>query len=132
MKVIDEYWIMTHWVLWFSSNGLQVVKKINLKPGKSIMKAVNFTITVPSITNPCKNAVRFKLNEFDSPPLSLVTRWKPISSPIKFVRFLFVNLSAVCLNHLFKIIKLFLYLCCLFVLHPSQCLTVHCHRVDCC
>ena len=38
---------------------------------------------------------------------------------------LFVNLSVVCLNHLLKVMNLFVQLSYLFVLYPSQCLTVH-------
>ena len=37
-----------------------------------------------------------------------------------------VNLFAVCLNHLLKVVNLFVQLSYLFVLYPSQCPTIHC------
>ena len=37
-----------------------------------------------------------------------------------------VNLFVVCLNHLLKVVNLFVQLSYLFVLYPSQCPTIHC------
>ena len=42
------------------------------------------------------------------------------------MRVLFVNISTVCLNHLLKVINLFVELSYLLVLYLSQCLTVNC------
>ena len=41
-------------------DGFHLIEQGNLKFGKSILKATSSTITGPRITNPHKNAVRFK------------------------------------------------------------------------
>ena len=62
-------------------NGLHLVKKVNLKLGKSIFKAINSNSSV----NPYKNVVCFNLNECDFSPLpSPATRCKFIYSLVKY------------------------------------------------
>ena len=64
----------------FSSDGLHLVEKGNLKLGKP--KATDSN----SNANPYKNAVCFNLNECDFPPLpSPATTSKPLYSPVKYV-----------------------------------------------
>ena len=64
----------------FYLDALHLVEKDNLKLGKSILKAIDPN----SNANPYKNAVRFKINECDFPPLpSPAIRPKPIHSPVK-------------------------------------------------
>ena len=62
------------------SDGLHLVKKGNLKLGKSILKAIDSN----SNANPYKNAVCFNLNGCDFPPLPATTS-KHLYSPVKHV-----------------------------------------------
>ena len=66
----------------FYSDALNLVEKVNLKFGKSILKAIDFNKNV----NPYKSAVCFDLNECGFPPLpSPATRSKTLHSPVKCV-----------------------------------------------
>ena len=106
----------------FYSDGLHLVEKGNLKLGQSILKAIDSN----SNANPYKNAVCFNLNECDFPPLpSPATRCKPIYSPVKCMGPVCKPI-VVCLNHLLKVMHLFVQWSYLLVLYPAQCLTVHC------
>ena len=111
--------------LLFYSDGLHLVEKGNLKVGKSVLKANKFN----SNANPYKNAVWSNLNKCDFPPLpSPATRCKTIHSP-KNMWVMFVNLSVVYLNHLLKVMNLFVWLSYLFALYLFQFLTVHCYHL---
>ena len=66
----------------FYSDALHLIKRGNLKLGKSILEATDSN----SNANPYKNAVCFNLNECDFPPLpSPATRSKPLHSPVTCV-----------------------------------------------
>ena len=66
----------------FYSDALHLIKRGNLKLGKSILEATDSN----SNANPYKNAVCFNLNEYNFPPLpSPTTRSKRLHSPVKFV-----------------------------------------------
>ena len=66
----------------FYSDALHLIKRGNLKLGKSILEAIDST----SNANPYKRAICFNLNEYNFPPLpSPTTRSKRLHSPVKCV-----------------------------------------------
>ena len=106
----------------FYSDGLHLVEKGNLKLCKSILKAIDSN----SNANLCKNAVCFNLNECDFPPLpSPATRSKPLYSPVKYVGPVRKSISRL-LKSFAQGYEPFCSTVYLFVLYPSQCVTVHC------
>ena len=120
---MDGHWIMAHWMFCsFIQIVLHLVKKGNLKLGKSILEAVDSN----SNGNPYTNAVCFNLNECDFPLLPFpATRCKPFAYQ-QNMWVLFINQSVMCLNQLFKNMNLSVKLFYLFLLYPTQCPTVHC------
>ena len=103
------------------SDGLHLVEKRNLRLGKSILKATDSN----SNANPLKYAVCFNLNECDFPELpSPATRCKLLYSPVKCVGPVCKPIRRVFI-FLLKVMDLFVQLSYLFVLYPSQFLTVH-------
>ena len=84
----------------FYSDGLHLVQKGNLKLGKSILKAIDSTITGSRIPSRYKNAVcstDFNLNLEDFPTLP---RTVPVCNPVSFnkSKFKFVSTSSVQVN----------------------------------
>ena len=118
-------WTLNNGALNFSlfySDGLHLVEKSNFKLGKSILNAIDSN----SNANPYKNAVCFNWNECDFPPLpSLATRCKSIYSPVKYVGLVRKPVCRVFKSfaHGYEPFRSLSYL---FVLYPSQCLTVYC------
>ena len=103
------------------SDGLHLVEKRNLRLGKSILKATDSN----GNANPLKYAVCFNLNECDFPELpSPATRCKLLYSPVKCVGPVCKPIRRV-FKFLLKVMDLFVQLSYLFVLYPSQFLTVH-------
>ena len=102
----------------FYSDALHLVEKVNLKLGKSILKATDSF----SNANPYKSAVCFNLNECDFPPLPApATRSTPLHSPVKCVGRKPVRkpVRIFFLNPLLKFMNLFVQLSYLLVLYPS-------------
>ena len=77
----------------FYSDGLHLVQKGNLKLGKSILKAIDSTITGSRIPSCYKNAVcstDFNLNLEDFPTLP---RTVPVRNPVSFNKSMFKVVS---------------------------------------